>query len=238
MKNLYMGKIDRSDQVFKINVDDLEAHTFITGQSGCGKSSIVSRLIEEIIIREAGSVVLLDYNFEFSKFNQVDDDSFNKSWNKRNCEEDEKDSFKSKWSKYSDGFNLISSNLLNIYYADINSEAKAFLYGIDRDKDAGAFWLIQLIDQEPHKKLQIRSKDALRELIYNMSRWYERRIASDDYEIEEVIHQIKQFVNMLDFTKFLNGANRLIRQSYINFKKTMPTKLTLNNEFFDTFLII
>ena len=53
MSKLCMGARSDTGALFEIKFKDMQAHTFITGQSGCGKSSVMTRLIEEIVLGEA-----------------------------------------------------------------------------------------------------------------------------------------------------------------------------------------
>jgi GTPase SAR1 family protein len=50
--------------------EQLSCQTLIVGQSGCGKTSLVARFLEEIVLSDVGSVIFLDYNLDFSRFAQ------------------------------------------------------------------------------------------------------------------------------------------------------------------------
>ena len=73
---LVLGKDEKSGKPFEINPKGIQAHTCIVGKSGCGKTTLVARYVEEVVLRGAGNVLLLDYNHEFSAFGQVSAGAF------------------------------------------------------------------------------------------------------------------------------------------------------------------
>ena len=231
MSELYLGVLSDTDTRFEIDIDLLKAHTFITGQSGCGKSSVMSRLIEEIILRKAGNVILFDYNYEFSKFDQEDPDAFNQVWNRNNCDENQFDVFRNIWATLNSHFEILKADSLNIRYDELSSDQKANLFGIDRNHDAGTYWLIQVTDEWPQLSSRITSKSRLRNYAADVDRWFEGRLKKEDDELGEVIYQLRQHVNMLDLTKYSNGSKRIAEQKYINFKN-FSEKVNLDDGFF------
>jgi energy-coupling factor transporter ATP-binding protein EcfA2 len=233
MSRLYMGKVDRKNKSFTLAAESLEAHSFITGQSGCGKSQLLARLLEEILLRNVGNVLLFDYNYEFSKFDQINDKSFTEPWNKENCPEDTLARFQDAWRKSAANFKLIGANQTNIRYNDVTTDQKAHLYDIVPDRDAGAYWLIQLIDQTEELSSKITSAKALQALLSSIERWFEGRTAREEKNLRETICQLRQHVTMLDLTKFANGVNRLSRQAYVNFE-AISSRVVLNEELFQT----
>jgi uncharacterized protein len=50
----------------------LKSHTLVVGQSGSGKSFMLGRLLEEILIRTEASVLILDPNADFIKFSETE----------------------------------------------------------------------------------------------------------------------------------------------------------------------
>jgi len=238
---LFMGVME--DTAFEIYPEKFQAHTLITGQSGCGKSSLVGRLVEELLLRGAGNVLLFDYNYEFAQFNKTNSKVFKGTWNKSNCAEDDKDAFTTVWKPLSKEFEFRSTRSLQrnnqklkqikIKYSDIPLEQKAYLYGIDRDKDAGAYWLIQLISRTKELSSRIKEADGLKKLLSDIERWMEKRWSNGDECLGDVVHQIPQYMNRLDQAKFVNGAERLIGHEIITFdeKDTSPY---LDEDFFES----
>ena len=53
------------NQIIDIDVDGLLHHTLVVGQSGGGKSFLVARLLEEILLRTRARVVVIDPNGDF-----------------------------------------------------------------------------------------------------------------------------------------------------------------------------
>lgn len=232
MSELFMGVRSGTGTRFEIKSKALKAHTLITGQSGCGKSSVVSRLIEEIILRDAGNVLLFDYNYEFSKFAEEAPDAFNEDWNKENCDENQLNEFKNRWGTLRKHFEIINADSINIIYKELSSEQKANLFGIDRNRDAGTYWLIQVTDEWPMLSSRITSKESLQKYADDVDRWFEGRLRKDDDKLGEIIYQLRQHVSMLDLTKYANGTKRIKRQGYINFKN-VSKKTNLDDKFFN-----
>jgi DNA helicase HerA-like ATPase len=50
----------------------LTAHTLIVGQSGSGKSFMLGRLLEEIVVATDGRLLILDPNSDFLRFSEID----------------------------------------------------------------------------------------------------------------------------------------------------------------------
>jgi hypothetical protein len=59
-----------TSQLVTVEPDNLLHHTLIVGQSGSGKSFLVARLLEEIILRTSARVVVLDPNGDFRAVHQ------------------------------------------------------------------------------------------------------------------------------------------------------------------------
>ena len=75
--NLHLGwlyeepKILDKSQPLHIDFENLEKHSVILAQSGGGKSSLVGRIVEEILIKTSGRVVVIDTNADFRKSHLV-----------------------------------------------------------------------------------------------------------------------------------------------------------------------
>lgn len=60
-------KIQDKSHPFHIDFENLEKHSVILAQSGGGKSSVVGRIVEEILIKTKARVVVIDTNADFRK---------------------------------------------------------------------------------------------------------------------------------------------------------------------------
>lgn len=83
----------------------LKSHTLIIGQSGSGKSFMLGRLLEEILITSEASVLILDPNADFIKFSETDA----KMWQRYAeafCSSDTRGAFEELWKKVS--FEILS----------------------------------------------------------------------------------------------------------------------------------
>jgi CO dehydrogenase nickel-insertion accessory protein CooC1 len=68
------------DKRVEIDLDGLLHHTLIVGQSGGGKSFLVARIIEEILLRTMARVLIIDPNGDFRQICTVN----TAIWNQQN----------------------------------------------------------------------------------------------------------------------------------------------------------
>ena len=95
-RNLAIG-MEKPDVPFLVEPRYMKAHTLVTGQSGCGKTSLVARVIEELLLSEAGSIFLLDYNLDYKAFNGAANPWPYVNKDKKPCREDEAPEFQKQW---------------------------------------------------------------------------------------------------------------------------------------------
>ncbi len=238
MTKLFMGEIDRKqDSEFTFEANDLKHHMFITGQSGCGKSSVVGRLVEEIVLRDAGHVLFLDCNFEFSRFDEINEGIFAKDYNCKNSPEDVLATFKEAWNSKKTEIKTITTNKINVLYPEIATDLRAQLLGIDQEKHPGTYWLMQLLDEHLELKNLLSSKDALLKLVRDIERWFEGRATrGETQKIGPVIRDICRHMSTLDLTRFANAVNSINKQAYVNFERSIETTVLdkfLVKELFD-----
>src|SRR5947209_6202630 len=75
---LLLGTVyGQSKRLATINPQDLLHHTLIVGQSGSGKSFLIARLIEEILLRTRARVVVIDPNGDFRR---LSDPALSTAW--------------------------------------------------------------------------------------------------------------------------------------------------------------
>lgn len=218
MNDLFIGKIE-GDALRKFTIDSKGAlhHLFITGQSGSGKTCLVKRLIEEIIINEHGNVLFIDCNDEFSSFCDINDEFIGGKTEKW---QDEKPlEFKSVWDKKRDGILSIKANQINISYPKIPSSLKTLLLDFNSEDYPGAYWLLQLIDENSVLRNRLNTNNDLIILARNIMRWFDGRSTQEEVrEYGSIINDIRRNMNTLEITRFVNMANYLNGQSYINIK--------------------
>lgn len=115
-------------------------HTLIVGQSGCGKSSVVRRIVEEVIIQTNFKIIILDLNADFVRIKQVknkDDTGFRRVWDKK---------MNSELSLFSPSFS--DRNNLNISWDDIDKEELRELLSLTPAEEPEATYLVDFIKEE------------------------------------------------------------------------------------------
>lgn len=140
------------NEIIPINEENLKNHSLIVGQSGSGKSYLVVRLIEEILLRTKARIVIFDPNGDCRLLKNVNDDIWNnKTFSqtlKINSETsnlesipdfDSKSSFEKKWAEVK-GLEIIPDLLedlklngrtfrtkLRIHWSNLEDESKELL---------------------------------------------------------------------------------------------------------------
>jgi len=106
---LVIGKdASTSNTSITIDLESLKHHTLIFGQSGSGKSFLIARLIEEILLRTAARVLIVDPNGDFRKISFPSDKTwksdqfkptFSEFFNDFDSEYDQEEKFQKRWSQ-------------------------------------------------------------------------------------------------------------------------------------------
>lgn len=78
MSKLVLG-VDYSQRLFTIDANSIRHHTLVVGQSGSGKSTFLTRLVEEAALRTGARVLILDPNGDYSRIHRVDSSQFDES---------------------------------------------------------------------------------------------------------------------------------------------------------------
>ncbi|MHC5053970.1 MAG: ATP-binding protein [Planctomycetota bacterium] len=190
------------------------AHTLVTGQSGCGKSNFLARYIEEVLLCEPDSNILLfDLNYEFSGFGAVDDDASSGSEHVAGSEPIE--SFRDRWTKLAKSFKNMRSNDLKIHFKDLRNEDLLALMGISPSDCPDALWLLNAMDDH---RLVIE-KYPLRTALENAKRWTEGRLTQDeasDPELSGFAHEVRSAVKPTSIVHLINGSWMLEKQSNVS----------------------
>lgn len=137
--------VDRRKRIIPIDENDLRYHTVIIGQSGSGKSYFITRLLEEIILKTLGRLIIIDPNGDFSSFDTPREEAYwseplkgpeLKGLRQQGSTHDDFVTFQSLWSAKQ--FVFLSSNRttrggpakmegLRVYWASLNNEQDFFL---------------------------------------------------------------------------------------------------------------
>ncbi len=104
------SQTNKPEKRIEIDFDGLLHHTLVVGQSGSGKSFLIARLVEEILLRTRARVLIVDPNGDFRKVNLPSSSvwkqlktTFNKFNDLNNSADaqsfDEEETFNAGWSK-------------------------------------------------------------------------------------------------------------------------------------------
>ena len=216
MRKKYINMGTENSELFKIDSELTKAHTFITGQSGSGKTFLLSRYIEEILLKNYANVVLFDYNYEFAKFNECDSSTFTEVYNQHICPEDEEAKFRKKWEalERKKCFSILKSNEIKVLFEDIDHDRLMQLFNINSVEQPGAYLIARYLKEQTG----ISSIKQLQDFMDKIARWSEGRLKSKESLDQRVISEIKNHTTRTDYTRIINEINNLNRQNNIVFK--------------------
>ncbi len=166
----------------------LGCHTAVLAQSGSGKSFLVGRLIEELLIKTKARIVVLDPNSDFVRLPEIDEGAWKepalKPWF---FPGDTLDAFKSEWGRVRpivlSNRNLPNTRPLRISWGDLSDAERANVMNLDPAAEPELYWSLVLVG------------DVAR------ARWTED--VESDYDFEH----FRTVAN--DFCDFLLGAEGL-----------------------------
>ena len=236
MNKIILGKTVKSGKPFKMLREQMWTHTFITGQSGSGKSSLLGRLLEEIILTKSGHILLFDLNYDFSKFNKVDKITFSLDYNQRVDARDNFTWFTEEWKKHYSKINYIRPDSISIDYAKLQPELQAHLLGLDKHETPGAYWLIRLINEDAIICKALNDKKEFEKLMDRVERWFERRYTEEDSKFGKVIHEVPIRLSQLDVANLASGRTLLFKQPQFAFGLAPTNKTFLNMSFFENLI--
>ncbi len=239
MSELSLGETEddkKKLKCFTVKCKDFCTHTFLTGQSGSGKTEILARIIEELILHGCGNILLFDFNYEFMHLKEVNNDAFNKrktKWIKQNCAGNVRNEFNDEWNKLNNEFEILESKDLKIHYDDICEDFLMKLMDIDGKNHPGAAWLVDLIKKDRDFSEQIGNAESFKKLIDNFRRWSEGRTSKDEQSkvSQNLFNQIQRFADPLDFTRLRNGAEKVVNIANIEWGNTVDKKNSISEEF-------
>lgn len=79
MNQLVLGtRTEGSRDLFAIHPNLLRYHTLLVGQSGSGKSTFLTRIIEELALRTSANILVIDPNGDYSRLHTVNQEAFGK----------------------------------------------------------------------------------------------------------------------------------------------------------------
>jgi len=127
----------------------LSCHTAILAQSGSGKSFMVGRLIEELLIKTKARVVILDPNSDFVRLPQIDA----AVWQRPNFQQsffpgENNEYFQTAWSKVSinvlSNRNLAHAQPLRINWGGLTDSERADVMDLNPIGQPELYWLLVL----------------------------------------------------------------------------------------------
>ena len=147
---LYIGKKEANESL-KLNPEGLFRHTVVIGQSGSGKSFMLGRLIEEIILQTHGKIVIFDSNSDFIQLKDPDEDVYGNPefYFGTDNEFDKEDNFKNEWDKLSPDeiitFQSTPKDRANLFipWRDLSEKDLRQLVGLSPDEYPNEIWLLK-----------------------------------------------------------------------------------------------
>jgi hypothetical protein len=127
----------------------LAKHSAVLAQSGSGKSFMMGRLIEELLIKTKARVIIFDPNSDYARLNEIND----KMWANQKClpwffPDDTHDRFRAAWTQVpcviASNRNLPTAKRLTTDWGKLSEPEKAFVMNIDPNTDSYLYWCLFL----------------------------------------------------------------------------------------------
>ncbi|HXM49574.1 MAG TPA: ATP-binding protein [Pyrinomonadaceae bacterium] len=142
--------VDRETQMpGPVDPKVIGCHTAVLAQSGSGKSFMVGRLVEEILLKAKARVIILDPNSDFVRLGDIDP----KPWTKPALTPwffpgETAGAFASQWSRVQtvilSNRNLPKARPLRINWGALSDGERADVMGIDRNRQPELYWSLVL----------------------------------------------------------------------------------------------
>jgi hypothetical protein len=132
-----------------IDAKRLGCHTAVLAQSGSGKSFMVGRLIEEILLKTKARVVVLDPNSDFVRLGEPAPKPWTiTSWKPLFFPGETAELFESGWKVVQtvvlSNRNLPNARPLRINWGGLSDSERAHAMGLDEGKQAELYWMLVL----------------------------------------------------------------------------------------------
>jgi DNA helicase HerA-like ATPase len=126
-------------------------HSAVLAQSGSGKSFMIGRLIEELILKTKARVIVLDPNSDFVRLPEVDESA----WNRAELQPwffpgDTVAAFKSRWEELTlvlSNRNLSRTRPLRINWGELTDRDRADVMDIDPAANPELYWALVLASE-------------------------------------------------------------------------------------------
>jgi hypothetical protein len=222
MADLVIGRIVGTKSTFACQPDALRAHTLLIGQSRSGKSCLLCRLLEELALSRAGSIVLLDFNFEFSSFGTVNAKPFgNADWNKNLGSRDTLRGFTAEWHPIAADVTTMLAENIRIPLADLSEASVALLLGIDRTVNADVFRIVTALFGMPGIRDRMAKRKEFEALPSLLQRWSEGRYRADDTACFGRIPKMVGSAEAVSLARLANEAESLANSRFVLFANEM-----------------
>jgi uncharacterized protein len=138
-----------SAEIHPIDPRLLGCHTAVLAQSGSGKSFLVGRIIEELLLGTKARVVVLDPNSDFVRLPAVDEDAWiNPQIKKWHYPDDTRGAFASMWADTKHFIltnrNLPTSESLRINWGGLTDRERSDVMDIDAAAEPELYWSLVL----------------------------------------------------------------------------------------------
>lgn len=227
-RKLFIGR-KNNGKICSISAMGLLAHTAIIGQSGSGKSFLMGRVIEEILLNTNGKIVIFDINADFIKIHKTqteiwkdtDDDAFKNLLQEDYILDSSYEDFNNEWKNIAKKIYIFGDigeeRKINISWYELTLKEWCQLLSIDYINQPEIVYLLNYIIEYAKPKWQLNHWKALPKLIVGWARKHFRRLEVNGCYFEEnfarnisykfSIQTIQQLANQLKNAMDFNILN-------------------------------
>lgn len=242
-RKVFLGR-DYDDTIIKLEAEGFLAHTAIIGQSGSGKSFLLGRIIEELLINTNGKLVIFDLNADFIKISNVNNEIWQKEAQPKAYENllvtdyifDSKfNIFETEWKKVTDKIHIFGSigdnRKIRISWKELNLNEWCLLLSIGKNNQPELVFLLNTLINYARDKWKFEHWKVLPKLIV---RWARKRFGRhEEYEVqfeENIARYISYNFRIQTIQHFANALENALNYGILN--EDSEFKKLINEESF------
>ena len=202
-EQIWIGK-DEDNKSMKLNPEGMLHHGIIIGQSGSGKSFMLGRLIEEMVLHTYAKIVILDLNADFGRLNTVNKKVWRAGKNSKLFQnllvkeydlDSSSDNFASKWRDEMGDFRHISlvpkdKANLRISWESLTELEMRQLLGLIPSEYPEAIWLLELLTQ------QVKTFEEWKQISSLIVKWTRKHFPPGDEKFKELFGKLGRLISI------------------------------------------